>query len=91
MVTIEENWHWYTEHQVIYNIHTINSSYEIMSVLEYQVFSLWDIYPPPSFVLFFFLFSFRLFDTSLLGVIVGEASKNSIRLAGIWRKSLFLR
>ena len=44
MVTIEENWHWYTEHQVIYNIHTINSSYEIMSVLEYQVFSLWDNY-----------------------------------------------
>ena len=47
------------------------------------------IYPPPDFSSFF-LFSFRLFDTPFLGVIVGEASKNSIRVTGIWRKSLFL-
>merc|ERR1712240_81255 len=47
-------------------------------------------YPPPSFVFFFFLFSFRLSDTSLLGAIAGEASKNSIKFASIWRKSLFL-
>merc|ERR1712240_726384 len=47
-------------------------------------------YPPPTFVFFFFLFSFRLSDTSLLGAIADEASKNSIKFAGIWRKSLFL-
>merc|ERR1712240_253385 len=47
-------------------------------------------YPPPTFVFFFFLFSFRLSDTSLLGAIAREASKNSIKFAGIWRKSLFL-
>ena len=90
MVTIRYNWHQYTERQTIYNIYIINSSNEIMSLLEYQLFSLWDIYPPPSFVFFFFLFSFRLSDTSLLGAIAGEASKNSIKFAGIWRKSLFL-
>ena len=37
-------------------------------------------YPPPAFVFFFFLFSFRLSDISLLGAIAGEASKNSKNL-----------
>ena len=91
MVTIRYNWHWYTERQTIYNIYIINSSNGIMSLLEYLLFSLWDIYPPPHFVFFFFLLSFRLFDTCFLGAIAGEASKNSIRVADIWRKSLFLR
>ena len=86
MVTIEENWHWYTEHQAIYNIHTINSSYEIMSVLEYQVFSLWDIYPPPDFSSFF-LFPLGCLIL-FLGVIAGEASKNSIRCRYMEKKPL---
>ena len=90
IVTIEQNWHLCTERQTIYNIYIINSSNGIMSLLEYLLFLLWDIYPPPRFVFFFFLISFKLFDTCFLGAIAGEASKNSIRVAGIWRKSLFL-
>ena len=46
MVTIRYNWHQYSERQTIYNIYIINSSNEIMSLLEYQLFSLWDTLLP---------------------------------------------
>ena len=36
-----ENWHSCTERQTIYKLHTIDSSNEIMYLLEYLLFSLW--------------------------------------------------
>ena len=38
--TTLDNWHLCTERQAIYNIHTINSSNEIMYLLEYLLLSL---------------------------------------------------
>ena len=93
MVTIRYNWHQYSERQTIYNIYIINSSNEIMSLLEFRLFSLWGYgtYTPLP-LLFSSFFFFPLGCLILvLGTIAGEASKNSIRVAGIWRKSLFHR
>ena len=72
MVTIEENWHWYTEHQAIYNIHTINSSNEIMYLLEYLLLSLGLTYTPLSL-----LFSSFVCCLWLIWGCCGEALKKS--------------
>ena len=52
-----ENWHLCTERQTIYKLHTIDSSNEIMYLLEYLLFSLWVWHIPLSLSCFLLLFS----------------------------------
>ena len=71
--TTIDNWPLCTERQAIYNIHSIDSSNEIIQLLEYLRLSLGLTYTP----LFFFVFFFCMLFMDYLGKMNGEALKNS--------------